>query len=194
VISRDVRTLRTQEDLYPLDLTFGGCVSIRSHVTIAKVTQRKENLMSTERAPIKVLLRGEESGGVVSVIESGSLPGFAGPPLHYHAFDETFYVIEGELTFQLGDELFTRKAGEVAFAPRGVAHTYANLSDAPTRHLIACTPAGFERYFARMAAERRGEEAPEWALQPIPGSTTVGPRIGERDPGERPSNRRGQST
>jgi quercetin dioxygenase-like cupin family protein len=110
--------------------------------------------MSTERAPIRVLLRAEESGGAVSVVESGSVPGFGGPPLHYHAFDETFYVIEGELTFQLGDELFTRKAGEVAFAPRGVAHTYANLSDAPTRHLIACTPAGFERYFARMAAER----------------------------------------
>jgi hypothetical protein len=31
-----------------------------------------------------------------------------------------------------------------------------------------------------MAAERRGEEAPEWALQPIPESTVVGPRIGER--------------
>jgi quercetin dioxygenase-like cupin family protein len=98
--------------------------------------------MPAERAPIKVLLRGEHSGGAVSVIESGSLPGFGGPPLHHHNFDETFYVIEGELAFQLGDELFTRKAGKLAFAPRGVAHTYANLSDAPTRHLIACTPAG----------------------------------------------------
>jgi quercetin dioxygenase-like cupin family protein len=113
--------------------------------------------MSAERAPIKVLLRGEQSGGVVSVIESGSLPGFDGPPLHHHDFDETFYVIEGELTFQLGDELFRAKAGEIAFAPRGVPHTYANLSDPPTRHLIACTPASFERYFARMglAADTR---------------------------------------
>ena len=116
--------------------------------------------MSTERAPIKVFLRGEQSGGAVSVIESGSLPGFGGPPLHHHDFDETFYVIEGELTFQLGDELFRAKAGEIAFAPRGVPHTYANLSDAPTRHLIVCTPAGFERYFARMAAECRDTDPP----------------------------------
>jgi mannose-6-phosphate isomerase-like protein (cupin superfamily) len=93
--------------------------------------------MSPERAPINILLRGEQSGGAVSVIGSGSLPGFGGPPLHHHDFDETFYVIEGELTFQLGDELFTRKAGELAFAPRGVAHTYANLGDAPTRHTCA---------------------------------------------------------
>jgi hypothetical protein len=64
-----------------------------------------------------------------------------------------------------------------------VAHAYANLSDAPTRHLIVCTPAGFERYFARMAAERRGEEAPAWALQPIPESVVVGPSIGERQDG-----------
>jgi quercetin dioxygenase-like cupin family protein len=141
--------------------------------------------MPSERAPINGLLRAEQSGGEVSVIESGSLPGFGGPPLHHHDFDETFYVIEGELTFQLGDELFTRKAGELAFAPRGVAHTYANLSDAPSRHLIACTPAGFERYFARMAAERRGEDPSEWALQPIPESIVVGPRIGERWDGGR---------
>ena len=97
----------------------------------------------------------------------------------------SFYVIEGELTFQLGDELFTRKAGELAFAPRRVPHTYANLSAAPTHHLIVCTPGGFERYFVRMAAERRGEEPPEWALRPIPEATTVGPRIGER-PGDKP--------
>jgi quercetin dioxygenase-like cupin family protein len=87
--------------------------------------------MSTERAPIGVLLRSEQSGGEVSVIESCSLPGFGGPPLHHHDFDETFYVIKGELTFQLGDELFTRKAGELVLAPRGVPHTYANPRTPP---------------------------------------------------------------
>src|ERR687885_2485426 len=118
--------------------------------------------------PPTVLLRSEETNGVVSAIETSSSPGFAGPPLHRHDFDEAFYVIEGELTFQLGDEVFTRGAGELAFAPRNVAHTYANHSDAPARALIVCTPAGFERYFARMAAERAGEDPPAWAMQPVP--------------------------
>jgi mannose-6-phosphate isomerase-like protein (cupin superfamily) len=127
-----------------------------------------------------VLLRSEQTGGAISVVES-TVPGdFAGPFLHTHDFDETFYVLDGELTFQLADELITVSRGEVAFAPRGVAHTYANLSGAPARQLIVCTPAGFERYFARMIAERAGEEPPEWALQPIPDVTRVGPRIGER--------------
>jgi hypothetical protein len=61
-----------------------------------------------------------------------------------------------------------------------VPHTIANLSGAPARYLIICTPAGFERYFARMIAERAGVEPPEWALQPLPEVTRVGPRIGER--------------
>ena len=126
----------------------------------------------------KVLVRIEESGGEVAVIEGSTLPPiFEGPPLHLHDFDEAFYVLEGELTFRLGDELFTRSAGEMAFAPCGVAHTYANHSGAAARALIICTPAGFERYFARMAAERQGVDPPQWALQPIPDVTVVGPPI-----------------
>jgi quercetin dioxygenase-like cupin family protein len=126
-----------------------------------------------------VLLRSEESDGVVAAIEVASPPGFKGPPLHRHAFDEAFYVLEGELTFQLRDEVFTRRSGELAFAPRDVPHTYANHSDAPARAIIVCTPAGFERYFARMRAERDGVEPPEWALRDIPETIRVGPQIGE---------------
>ena len=58
-------------------------------------------------------------------------------------------------------------------------HAFANPAESEARTLLICTPAGFERYFARMAAERQGVDAPAWALQPIPEVTTVGPRIGE---------------
>jgi mannose-6-phosphate isomerase-like protein (cupin superfamily) len=129
----------------------------------------------------RVLLRSEESGGVVSLIESAAPPGFAGPPLHHHDFDEAFYVLEGALTFHLDGELIEVGAGELAFAPRGVVHTFANRGVQRARFLIACTPAGFERYFARMAADRAGTEPPGWALQPIPEVITVGPPIGGRE-------------
>ncbi len=128
----------------------------------------------------KVLLRSEETEGEVSVIEIGSSPERGGPKLHHHAFDETFCVLEGELTFQLRDQLFTRAAGEVAFAPRGVPHTYANLSGANARALLVCTPAGFERYFDRIAARIAGVAPPPEASKPIPEVTTVGPAIGEQ--------------
>lgn len=127
----------------------------------------------------KVLLRSEESGGAVSVIESAVPAGFPGPPLHLHDFDEAFYVIEGELTFQVEDQLVTKGPGELAFAPRNVPHTFANRSGAEARYLLVCTPAGFERYFARMAAEQEGVDPPEWALQDWQKVTRVGPRIGD---------------
>ena len=128
----------------------------------------------------KVLLRSEETGGEVALIELDASPERGGPKLHHHDFDETFYVLEGELTFQLRDELFTRKAGELAFAPRGVPHTYANLSGANARALLVCTPAGFERYFDHIAARIAGVDPPPEASKPIPEVTTVGPAIGER--------------
>jgi quercetin dioxygenase-like cupin family protein len=115
-----------------------------------------------------VLLRSEQSGGEVSVIDVTAPTGFPGPPLHTHDFDEAFYVVEGELTFQVEDPLVTKGAGELAFAPRNVPHTLSNRSGAPARYVLVCTPAGFERYFARMEAERRASIRPSgrWATGP----------------------------
>jgi mannose-6-phosphate isomerase-like protein (cupin superfamily) len=109
-------------------------------------------------------------------------PGAPGPPLHVHDFDEAFYVLEGEVTFQVGEELATAGAGELAFAPGGTPHTLANRSGQPARFLVVCTPAGFEREFARRAARRAGTEPPEWATGPVPEVRVVGPRIGEPTP------------
>ena len=124
-----------------------------------------------------VLLRGEETGGHLSVTEIVVPPQTAGPPLHTHDFDEAFYVLDGELIFQVEEALVTKRAGELSFAPRNVPHTLANHRDAPARYVLTCTPAGFERHWARLAAEQAGVEPPRWALQPIPEVTVVGPQI-----------------
>ena len=123
-----------------------------------------------------MLLRSEQSDGHVAVVE---LTGRGRPPLHHRDFDETFYVLEGELTFQVGDELLTRRAGELAFTPSGVPHTDANLSGAPALALLVMTSAGFERYFDRIAARITGTEPPPEAAKTIPEVITVGPSIGE---------------
>ena len=125
-----------------------------------------------------VLLRSEETGGHLSVTEIVVPPHSAGPPLHRHDFDEASYMLEGELIFQVADALVTKGAGELSFAPRKVAHTLANPNDAPARYVLVCTPAGFERHWARIAAEAAGVKPPKWALQAIPEITVVGPQIG----------------
>ena len=72
-----------------------------------------------------------------------------------------------------------RQAGELAFARRGVARTLANLSGAEARQLLVCTPAGFERYFQRIAAREAGIDPPREALEPWPEVTMLGPPLAQ---------------
>ena len=123
------------------------------------------------------VLLSSEPAGIVEL----SIPGpWNGPRLHHHDFDEAFYVLEGELTFQLGEELATAGPGSLTFAPRGSVHTFANLTDRPARYLLVITPGGFERMFARIAARRAGREPDADALRPYPETVMVGPTLFER--------------
>ncbi|MGH2806122.1 MAG: cupin domain-containing protein [Actinomycetota bacterium] len=114
---------------------------------------------------MRILLRAEDTDGRVAVLRDSVPAGWEGPPLHHHDWDEAFYVLTGDLTFQVGEQIIARTAGETAFAPAGSHHTFANLSDAPASYLVVCTPAGFERYFD---PEPRGE---------LPARHAVGPPI-----------------
>jgi quercetin dioxygenase-like cupin family protein len=142
-----------------------------------EVRKELEPMTSVPDLRTDVLLHSEQTGGHVSVCEIVVPPHNPGPPLHTHDFDEAFYLLEGELIFQVDQALTTKRAGELSFAPRNVPHALANHSDLPARYLLVCTPAGFERHWARMAAEHAGVEPPQWALQPIPEVTVVGPQI-----------------
>jgi hypothetical protein len=101
-------------------------------------------------------------------------PRATGPPLRTHACDETCYVLEGEVTFQLVDQLTSTERVRSS-SPQAAHHTrLANRGDAPARVMIVCTPAGFEREMARRAAALAAVEPPAWALQPIPEATVLG--------------------
>ncbi|HWI22908.1 MAG TPA: cupin domain-containing protein [Baekduia sp.] len=135
--------------------------------------------MANKRVTPEVLLRSEQTDGAASIIEIVAPAEWDGPPLHHHDFDEAFRLLEGTLTFQVGDEVFTRSAGEFTFIPRGIPHAVANLSPEPARYLLTCTPGGFERMFDRLVAESRAEPVPEEALKPYLETVFVGTTIGE---------------
>jgi quercetin dioxygenase-like cupin family protein len=136
--------------------------------------------MYTDEFRSNVLLRSEQSNGQVAIVEGTAPAHWEGPPLHHHDFDEGFYVLEGELTFEVNGERRTARAGAFAFAPRGSHHALANLTDAPARYVLVITPAGFERYFDEITARQSGAPLPPEALKPRPQSTVVGPPIGGR--------------
>ncbi len=78
---------------------------------------------------VKVLLLGADSAGRISVMDNVVPARTKGPPLHHHDFDEAFYLLDGEATFRLGDELVTRGPGDLVWAPRGAHHCFSNRSD-----------------------------------------------------------------
>jgi quercetin dioxygenase-like cupin family protein len=95
--------------------------------------------------------RGEDTGNRLLAIENVIAP-LDGPPLHSHdSEDESWYVIEGTLRFQLGDEMSEAPQGSFVFVPRGTPHAFQNIGDAPARILVVFTPSGMERFFDEFA-------------------------------------------
>lgn len=69
--------------------------------------------------------KGADHGATISLILDHSQPG-EGPRLHRHPYDETWFVQEGNLTFQLGDERVEVGPGDIVIAPPGVPHKFTN--------------------------------------------------------------------
>ena len=106
--------------------------------------------MGASEAIIKAT--GEDTGGSFFLSESVIEPGFPGPPPHTHErMHDMFYVLEGELTFRVGDEERPGPAGTFVCAPPGVVHTFSNRGDEPARLLNFSTPSGFEHYMRELA-------------------------------------------
>jgi mannose-6-phosphate isomerase-like protein (cupin superfamily) len=59
--------------------------------------------------------------------------------------DDSFYILEGELTFMLGDEEVLAPAGTFVLVPPRVEHGFRNDGDVPVRIVNVHAPAGFDR-------------------------------------------------
>ena len=94
---------------------------------------------------------GRDTNGAYTLMEL-TLVGEA-PPRHvHHDFEEAFYVLEGEVEFDMGGQSVRGKAGFFVFIPRGTVHTFWGV-DKPARLLKVITPPGFERFFEEIDGE-----------------------------------------
>jgi mannose-6-phosphate isomerase-like protein (cupin superfamily) len=72
-------------------------------------------------------------------------PHRAGPPLHTHeGEDDSFYMLEGELTFTVDGDEVVAGPGTFVLVPPGVSHTFANRTGEVARFVNVHAPAGFD--------------------------------------------------
>jgi mannose-6-phosphate isomerase-like protein (cupin superfamily) len=120
----------------------------------------------------KIKVGADDTAGSLTIYESlrpAGDPG--GPHLHKHQFDEAFYVLEGEYTFQVGERLVKAATGGFVYIPGGTIHTFRHSGDGDGRMLTVCSPGGIEAMF--MAPDAESRAAAERKL----GAENVGPPL-----------------
>jgi quercetin dioxygenase-like cupin family protein len=100
---------------------------------------------------ILITVRGEDTGGVMAVVEETIQPRALIPP-HVHENDVWVYVLSGRIGVLVGDEVATADAGSWALKPRSVVHAMWNAEEEPARVIEVLTPAGTEEWFEEITS------------------------------------------
>jgi quercetin dioxygenase-like cupin family protein len=117
-----------------------------------------------------ILVKGEDTGCRYSLMYE-ALPKGSGAPPHKHTWsDEHFYILEGEISFLLGDEIKTGVKGDFVFVPRNTRHAFRVESDT-VAFLNGYTPAGLELAVAELAMPAPRRTIPPKGATPAPAMT-----------------------
>jgi mannose-6-phosphate isomerase-like protein (cupin superfamily) len=116
------------------------------------------------------------SAGRFSIVEALALRATE-PPLHiHHREDEAWYVLDGRMTFYVGDDQLTATSGAFVLAPMGLPHTFT-VDVEPSRVLVFATPSGFEHFALELGSPASSDVPP--ADLAVPGPDVLGP-VAER--------------
>ena len=116
-------------------------------------------------ALLTLKVTGDQTVGGLTVVEARQPRGH-GSALHVHSHDdELFYVLDGEIKLQVGDDVRTLTPGMLGFGPRGVKHSFIVTSD-EARQLVMTTPAGFEDLVRSLGDPAPEARIPDHAIPP----------------------------
>jgi quercetin dioxygenase-like cupin family protein len=117
---------------------------------------------------------GSQTGGNFALLEQTVPPGH-GPRRHVHRREEeSFYILEGEFSFEVGERTFVGGPGTFVLGPRDIPHRFWNAGSSTGRFLLIISPAGLEPFFeefSRVIAEspsdlaRQAEVAGRYGLE-----------------------------
>jgi quercetin dioxygenase-like cupin family protein len=112
--------------------------------------------MTTPGRSATLMLQSEATAESVMMFEEAVPAGTLGGPYHlHHDSDEVIYVLAGEVTCKIGDEVSVCRPGACAFIPRGTAHAWKNIGEGTARILFMYTPAGAGKWFEELSRSDR---------------------------------------
>jgi quercetin dioxygenase-like cupin family protein len=107
-----------------------------------------------------ILATGAQTGGSYCMIEQKLRKGPISVPHVFNDTDEVFYILDGKMTFLLGDRVESAEKGAFIFIPRGAIST-ARVDSAEAHCLNLHTPSGFEKFIELVGAKTTLKGPPE---------------------------------
>lgn len=111
-------------------------------------------------AHMNIKVFSSETGGIYSLMETVLPPGGVVPRHIHKGEDENNFIIEGQMTMQIGDAIYLAGPGSYVVAPKGIQQYFKNEGDTDCRFLTTFTPGGAEGFF-KEAGELMCRVAPE---------------------------------
>lgn len=100
---------------------------------------------------VRILADSEATGGQCAIFETITSSG-VGPPLHRHAHEDEYFVVQaGRVKFLIDGTEYIAEPGAFVLAPRGTVHSFVNIGKEPSRMIVTVTPGGLERPFRENA-------------------------------------------
>jgi quercetin 2,3-dioxygenase len=121
---------------------------------------KESTVVSGGTSPNDIKVSSKDTDGKLTVFEyTGNVKG--GPPLHiHHKQDEIFFIVEGEYTFKVGEDIHYLKSGDTIFLPRKVPHAFTQTSDKGKMYFMFQPSGKMEDYFRKLATFK-GRPTPE---------------------------------
>lgn len=135
--------------------------------TIVKAGERAP--LNVLGMPLRFLCDSRETGGAWSLFEE-QVPHGMGPPPHKHDWDEAYYILDGEVDFEIDGQLVKSRGGDFNYLPRNTVHAFKGGSVSPARVLIFAAPAHASEFFEEVNRE----------VRTLPEDLAKVPEIGER--------------
>jgi quercetin dioxygenase-like cupin family protein len=126
---------------------------------VKQITKSHGSHLSMVGDTCRIIIPGKQTNGKFAIIDVRIPPG-SGPGPHAHAsFNESFYIVDGEIEFKTEDGKSIAQKGDTITIPKGGAiHSFKNVSNDLAHLLCTVVPAGLDDFFEEIGTPIKEEE------------------------------------